>query len=160
MGNQKLTYPIDDKQLATNVLTGATGKKDGRSCKILWLPPTTGGDAGGDLLGSDGVGEEGLVHVGLDIAGDDGVDVDVVGGPLVCECLDELTDTTLCTRVGGDGEAALVREKGSDEDNLTLAVREHVRACCTGEEECRGEVDGDDLENDSGYLERLVRTSR
>ena len=146
MENKKLTYPIDDEQLATNVLTSATSKKDGRSCKILWLTPATGGDAGGDLLGSDGVGEEGLIHVGIDVAGDDSIHVDVMGGPLVCESLDELTDTPLCTRVGGDGEAALVGEKRGEEDNLTLVVGEHVGACCTGEEECRGEVDGDDLE--------------
>ena len=87
-----------------------------------------------------------MIHVGVDVAGDDGIHMDVVGGPLVCEGLDELTDTPFCTRVGGDGEAALVGKKRGEEDNLTLVVWEHVCACCTGEEECRGEVDGDDLE--------------
>ena len=145
-GKAKLTYTIDDEQLATYILTSATGKEDRRACKVVWVAPTTCGDAGRDLLGADGVGEEGLVHVRIDVAGDDGIDVDVVGGPLVCEGLDELSHTTLCARIGGDGEAALVGEEGGDEDNLSLAVGEHVCPCCAGKEECRGEVDGDDLE--------------
>ena len=151
-----MTYAIDDEQLATNVLTSATGKKDSRACKVLWVAPTTGGDTGGDLLGADGVGEEGLVHVRGDVAGDDGIDVDVVGGPLVCEGLDELSDAALCACIRGDGEAALESQEGGEENNLALAVREHMCACCTGEEECRGQVDGDDLEDKNRVVENLV----
>lgn len=151
-----MTYAIDDEQLATNVLTSATGKKDSRACKVLWVAPTTGGDTGGDLLGADGVGEEGLVHVRGDVAGDDGIDVDVVGGPLVCEGLDELSDAALCACIRGDGEAALESQEGGEENNLALAVREHMCACGTGEEECRGQVDGDDLEDKNRVVENLV----
>ena len=145
VGREKWTYAIDDQQFATNVLTGTTGKEDSGAGKVLGPAPSSGGDANGDLVGTDGVGEEGAVHVGGDVAGDDGVDVDVVGGPLVCEGLDELADAALCARVGGDGEAALVGEERGEEDDLAVAVGEHVGAGCAGEEECGGEVDGDDL---------------
>ena len=93
----------------------------------------------------------GLVHVGHDIARGDEIDVEVVGGPFVCECLDELSDATLCTtRVDRDGEAALVDEKGSDEGHLTLwgsICAPAARARRTAEVRL---VDGDNLGNDSG----------
>lgn len=82
-----------------------------------------------------------LLHVGGDVAGADGVDLDVVLAPLVAEGLCELSECAFRRRVRGHGEAPLEREERAEIDDLPAAKGHHVATCRLAEQPRRLEVD-------------------
>ena len=71
------------------------------------MAPAGGGDAFEDLAVAGFVGLQGFGVGGGEVAGGDGVDLDVFGRPLVGEGFGELGDSAFAGGVGGDSNATL-----------------------------------------------------
>ena len=56
-------------------------------------------------------GAKGSIHVGVDVTRYEAIGIHVVGGPLICEGLDELVDAALGIHVGRHSQSALVGEE-------------------------------------------------
>jgi len=117
------------------------------------LAPAGGGDAFEDLAVAGFVGLQGFGVGGGEVAGGDGVDLDVFGGPLVGEGLGELGDAAFGGCVGGDADAALEAEEAGDIHDLSswlafgagFFAGDEVASDELGELEDAGEVDLEDL---------------
>jgi len=110
------------------------------------LAPAGGGDAFEDLAVAGFIGLEGFGVGGGEVAGSDGVDLDVLGSPLVGQGLGELGYAAFRGCVGGDSDAALEAEEAGDVDDFAgFFVGDEVSGDELGELEDAGEVDLEDL---------------
>src|SRR5581483_806175 len=82
------------------------------------------------------------------------VHVDAARRPLVRERLRQLRDAALASRVAGNADAALEREKRGDEHDLAAAALDHPPAELACEDERRAEVD---LEHEIPYVVTVLR---
>lgn len=136
--------------MTTHVAARLAGEIHSSPLEILGRTPNASGDAGRDARQAFGVVQQGLVHVGGNVPGGDGVDGDAAGGPLVGETLCQLADGALGGGVGGHGEPALEGEQGGEVDDAAAAAgdggrveAEHVGASVAAEGEDGVEVDLD-----------------
>lgn len=136
--------PINSNNLPTHIGTSPTREPNDGALEIVRVTPPAHGDPLEDLPGAGLVVDQGLVHVRLDVAWGDGVDVDALAGPLVAQGLGQLCHPTFGTRVRRYGQAALEgHEAGDVDDGAAVGARpaEHVRPEIAAQREDRRQVD-------------------
>lgn len=114
------THPatVDGNQFARNVAAGTTGQEDNHTLEVLRFAPPAGGNTSHDTGVAIGIVDQRNIHVGINVAGSNGIDVDALGHPLVGKSFGQLADTTLGGRIGGDSDATLEGQERCDVDNI------------------------------------------
>ena len=137
---------VDDEDVAGDVVAGCGGEEDGGAGEVFGVAPAAGGDALEDLTIAGLVGLESFSVGGGEVAGRDGVDLDVAARPLVGEGFGELGNSAFAGGVCGNADAALeAEERGNVDDFAWCVAGDHVAADELAELEDRGEVDLQDL---------------
>ncbi len=137
---------IDIDGGAGHIVGGGGGEEDADAFKVVWGAPAAGGNAVEDGLVALGVGADGGGVVGGDIAGGDGIDADAVFGEFVGHQHGEALDAAFGGGVTGHEDAALEAEHGGHvNDFAALPLGNHLTCGGLGEEEGRGEIDGEDV---------------
>ena len=143
---------VDDQGMPADVGAGPAGQVDAGTLEVVGGAPPPRGDAVRDAGQPGRVGQQGGVHVRLDVARGDGVDGDAARGPAVGERLGQLADGALGGGVGRHVEAALEGEEGAEVYHAAAAAEggelgegEHVGAHVAAEGEDGVEVDLHDL---------------
>ena len=133
---------VDEKDLSSDEIGGSRREEEGGSDKILGFPDSSEGNAINErvvkLLVGQILGDGGRP----DKRGSNGIDVDVVPGPLGCQLFREHVDPPLrravCSITPSDGEEAPDRRDG---DDLSPALSDHRLSGRLGNQE--GSLQGD-----------------
>src|ERR1035437_3667143 len=86
---------IDDQDVAVHVIACIRGKKDRSTSEIRRQAPAAHGNPGKNGSGARGVCPQSGGIVSGHIAGSDGVDVDALVAPFICQRLGQLRNRTL-----------------------------------------------------------------
>ena len=137
---------IDGEHRAGDVVAGGGAQVERCAGEVLRLAPAGGGDALEDLAVAGLVGLQGFGVGGGEVAGGDGVDLNVLRRPLVGESLGELRDAAFAGGVRRDSDASLKAEQAGDVHDLSGRIaRDDISGEELAELEDAGEVDLQDL---------------
>src|ERR1051325_11251186 len=98
---------INCKDMSIDIIRRRRSQIDNCTRKIARLAPPPGWNAGKYLLAPFRVRAQCGRGIGQHVTRCDGVHIDIVLCPLICERLCELSDTTFCRRVGSNVESTL-----------------------------------------------------
>lgn len=113
---------VHGNEFSRDVATGTASQKDDHALEVLRLAPSSGRDPSHDAGIAVGIVDQRNIHVGINVSGSNGVDIDALGHPLVGERLGQLADAALGGCIGGDSNAALESEERGDVDNVTATA--------------------------------------
>src|SRR6478672_11483106 len=133
--------PVDDQDVAVDVVRGPAGQEDGGSHQVGGLAPAVSRDVLDNAAMGDGVGPGRCGDRCRDVSRCDGIDLDVVGRQLVAVSLGEAHDPGFARGVGRRVLTAEEGEQRGDIDDLAGSLPDHEPAGLVGELEGGGQVD-------------------